>query len=191
MCIQCFLTLPKICTCRRSIHPWDTLILIVSIAFCNCNSSSFSFDVECVLTKASAHPYRTYMIFSNKEFLFYFPTCTITSLGKISYWQIKRWSQFWKRIVSWRQIMVRVGQPDISLWRWRKAVAMCCLIMSRVVWQQREWHMQNQHLDIHSRHGRYQKQQWLKGIYVYSIHPLNKKTREKANLQYFQNNLII
>jgi hypothetical protein len=77
MRIQCFLTLPKICTCRRSIHPWDTLILLVSIAFCNCDSSSFSFDVECVLTKASAHPYRTDMNFSNKEILFYFPTCTI------------------------------------------------------------------------------------------------------------------
>lgn len=36
-------------------HPWDTLILLVSMAVCKCDSSNFSFDVDCVLTSASAH----------------------------------------------------------------------------------------------------------------------------------------
>lgn len=36
-------------------HPWDTLILLFSMAVCSCDSSNFSFDVECV-TSTSAQP---------------------------------------------------------------------------------------------------------------------------------------
>jgi hypothetical protein len=48
-------------------HPWDTLILLVSIAVCSCDSSNFSFDVECVLTSASAHPCTTDVNFSTQD----------------------------------------------------------------------------------------------------------------------------
>jgi len=57
----------QVCTCRRSMHPWDTLILLASIAVCSCDSSNFSFDVECVLTSASAHPCTTYVNFSTQD----------------------------------------------------------------------------------------------------------------------------
>jgi hypothetical protein len=49
-------------------HPWDTLILLVSIAVCSCDSSNFSFDVECVLTSASAHPCTTCEFFYSRPF---------------------------------------------------------------------------------------------------------------------------
>lgn len=161
----------QVCTCRRSMHPWDTLILLVSIAVCSCDSSNFPFDVECFLTSASARsPNVQHMwIFLLKTFFLLSNKLLVNHI----------WTSIPNEVSSGEKMQSKVWW-EVGTWYFTLKMEKCsCYVLPHNVSSSlpvgKNCHAQNQYQEIWSGHQRYQNSNYRRVFLSIFNLPLNKK----------------